>query len=313
MKSPQRYSHLDDHAAAGMTLPDDERVQFILADRFIRHRALNKLMIHLETLVLEPRRVRAWGLVITGDPGAGKTMLATSLSRRFAPITATDDAPQQVPIVSISMTGAREAKTIFNRTLEALGIPIVATLRGSDREELAIRMLRQLGVRLLIVDEIQDILNSTPRQQRIALDTVKLLMNEVKIPILALGIPKAILAMKADPHLNARFDYRELPSWKDNNDFEVLLHSLVRNLPLANPSHLTTTTLVRSILERTEGTLARIVRLIRYAAVHAILTGRECIDAQMLDLADEVPDLSGLTPPQEAGIERGSAGRRQAA
>jgi len=141
------------------------------------------------------------------------------------------------------------------------------------------------------VDEIQDILTSTARQQRIALDTIKFLMNELHIPIVALGTAEAPRAMQLDEHLNARFRYRELPVWKQDGYLVNFLDALEAILPLAKPSLLSSMPMMAAIIRLSGGVLDRIVKTICYAAAHAVETGDECITVTLLERADVEPPL----------------------
>ena len=285
----EHFTHLSADAALMAMEDNTTRIQRVLSDRFVAHRRLAEILDHARFLLLQPPQTRAWGLVVMGEPGAGKTMLAKSILRQFPPTPALEKSPMRIPAVMISMTGAREARTIFNRILEALAAPMIASMRGSDRERLVIRLLRDAQTRLLIVDEIQDILQTTVRQREQSLETIKFLMNELQLPLLALGIPKAMLAMKSDPHLNARFEYAELPNWKVGDDLAALLTALENALPLRRPSHLSSPSTMKEIVRLTKGILAKIVRLINHAAVQAITSDSECIDVRMLAAAMKVP------------------------
>jgi hypothetical protein len=221
-------SHLDQGLVYLLAEPDTVRVRFIQSDRFINYPRAVSIIEHAESLALQPKQTRAWGLGVVATPGAGKTMLAAALLRRLTsavPAIQADGRPS-IPALMISMTGAREARTINNRILDALKAPYGPNMRLADREVLVLDLLKRADARILIVDEIQDVLSSTARQRRVALDHIKLLMNSVHIPVLALGIPGAIEAMKEDPHLATRFEWRSLPTWKCTDETRDLLSAL---------------------------------------------------------------------------------------
>ena len=293
------YDHLDDDARALMDAPDVQRANAMLLDRFFTHERLEPILDHIEFLRHSPPHSRASGLIVSGVPGSGKTMLAEHVLRRYPPQESENGRPPTMPVLSISMTGGREAKILYNRMLERLGVPDVARYVGSDRERMVLKTCRAAGVRMLILDELQDLLTSTARQQRIALDTIKFLMNELSLPILALGTDEAPHAMKVDQHLNARFDQRVLPVWKQDAYLENLLDAVERKLPLARPSHLIGLQLSALLLKLSGGTLHKMMKLITYAAAHAVESGTEQITPQLLQLASRKPPVAAVRKAAE--------------
>lgn len=289
------YSHVLPEIQPLCDAPAVARITAIYEEKFITHQAVLEVIRYVLYQVSLPRQTRAWGLVVYGTPGSGKTQLSLAVANRLASCKALPGAKPRIPVVSITMTGAKDARTIFNRVLSSLQAPISPTIRNCDREKLAMELMIRGGVRALLIDEIQDVLFSTQYQQRLALDAVKLIMNEVGLPVVAFGTAKAADAMRSDPHLAARFDHKGLPTWKVNNDSRALLAALEKMLPLRNPSNLATSKQFKTIISTTNGMLARIVRLVNMAAVFAIQTGTECINEEMLQLAiNGVPDAPEL-------------------
>jgi len=213
----------------------------------------------------------------------------------------TPDGQRTHPAVGVSMTQAREARALYNRLLDNLGAPASASARYSDRERQLVRILRAFRTRLLVVDEIQDILTSSERQQRLALDAIKFLMNELSLPVLALGIDTASKALRVDKHLACRFEFRTLPVWTYDDDLSDFLEALEPLIALKLPSHLNSPTLMKTLVERSEGVLLKLVKLITHAAIYAVLDGKERIDVSLVLRADEYP------PVEIVNLDKGGA------
>ena len=80
-----KTTHLAPHVASQLSLEPVERARRMLVERFISHERLTPIMDHIAFLCLQPPQTRASGLVVSGKPGSGKTMLATAVRRRFPP------------------------------------------------------------------------------------------------------------------------------------------------------------------------------------------------------------------------------------
>jgi hypothetical protein len=288
------YDHLDEKTKGLMELPGAQRAHHMLIERFFTHDRLTPIFEHIEFLRFSPPQTRAAGLVVSGPPGSGKSMLASAVTRRYGPQMSDGVRAATLPVLSISMTNAREAKTLYSRMLMSLGVPDPARYVGSDRERRALELCRAAGVRLLVVDEIQDVLTSTPRQQRIALDTLKFLMNELSLPIVALGTAHAPDAMQVDEHLNARMRYRALPVWENDAVLANFLDAFERVLPLKLPSHLASPAIAKVLLRISKGELSSLVKCLCFAAAHAATDGVERILPAALETALDRPPVQAL-------------------
>ncbi|MCD9096501.1 TniB family NTP-binding protein [Luteimonas fraxinea] len=279
------FNHLDPSVRGLLDLSSEERAGRMLVERFITHERLVPIFQHVEFLIHMPTQTRANGLVVSGKPGSGKTMLSRAIQRRYPATPAENGEAASRPVLTINMTNAREAKTLYNRILGGLGVPDPGRYSGSDRERMVLKLCSAANVRLLVVDEIQDILTTTARQQRIALDTIKFLMNELSLPILTLGTSSAPAAMQVDEHLNARFKYRELPLWTRDEFLTNFLDTLEKALPLRKRSYLSSPTLSTDLIRLSGGVLQTIVQLVTHAAAHSVESGEDQITSKLLERA----------------------------
>jgi hypothetical protein len=300
MTSP---TDLSSNAPARLALPvvnmlpasDGERARAILEDRVILYPALQKVVTEAEWMVHEPRQTRARGLIVCAERGNGKTSMAALIHRRYKDYERTGNPCA----LSVSMSGIRDARSLYGRIMEALGSPARISHRLSDRELLVQRLLRDAGCRLLILDEVQDILLGSEREQLRALEGIKLLMNELKVNILAFGTDKADGGFRTDSHLAARFSAFRMPAWVEDESLANFLATYERYLPLRQPSDLASPDKLKVLASVGGGVLGRIVSRIQNAALAAIADGSEAITKEHLVAATTRPAACFLKPEKK--------------
>lgn len=135
---------------------------------------------------------------------------------------------------------------------------------------------------MLIIDEIHAMLSGTFREQRIFLNCLRFLANDLHLPLVYVGTHEAKQALMTDQQLADRFEARELPVWRDDTAFHQLLATFGSTLPLRKASGLREARLRKRILNLTDGVTVRICRLLEEAAVQAIVSGGEQIELDTL-------------------------------
>jgi hypothetical protein len=136
---------------------------------------------------------------------------------------------------------------------------------------------RQFGLRLLIIDEIHATLAGTFRQQRIFLNSIRFLANDLHLPLLCVGTHEAHQALLTDQQLADRFAAFELSQWRDDAAFAQLLKTFAAILPLRSPSDRCQPQIRQRILSLSEGVTVRICRIPEAAAIATITDGTERI------------------------------------
>jgi hypothetical protein len=195
----------------------------------------------------------------------------------------------RLPVVSIQMPPAPAERDLYEEILAAMGgIFAYSTSVTALRHRIRV-LARQLEVRMLVIDEIHSLLAGTFREQRIVLNAIRFLANDLRIPLVCVGTHEANQALMTDQQLADRFEAAELPAWEDDQFFHQLLLSFESILPLRIASDFRDPKVHKRIVSLTEGVLVRICRLIETAATEAIRSGQERIDLSSLkdDLVTE--------------------------
>lgn len=151
-----------------------------------------------------------------------------------------------------------------------------------DLEQVALRLMRAVDVHVFVLDEVHNILAGTFREQRIILNTLRYLSNELKISLVCFGVNEAREAISGDVQLARRFEEFPLARWSAEEAFEQLVLAIIRNLPLRQPTVLSARAL-RKILQATDGITAKIFRVLNDMAIEAIETGAERITDEAIE------------------------------
>ena len=283
------WGHLHTAARAALDLPTAERIEHIRRSRWIGYPRAKQLLAKLDDLLTHPKTHRMPNLLIVGDTNAGKTMLAN----RFVQLHPADDNPDGdaviVPVLVVQAPPGPDESRFYNTILEALFAPYNPRERVANKQVQVLRILKQIGLRILIIDEVHNVLTGPVNKQRLFLNVLKYLGNDLQIPLVGLGTKEALRAIQADPQLANRFEPAALPRWRLDQDFQMLLASFEQALPLRNPSRLADAQVARKLLALSEGSLGELAALLTAAAVYAVKSGAERIDAKLLAAIDWIP------------------------
>lgn len=175
-------------------------------------------------------------------------------------------------------------EAFFLQVLKAVEAPFDLARRRHRLgiRETTFRILREIGTRMLMIDEINSVLVGSARQQRQFLQLLRFLSNELQVAIVCAGVPEARFALRSDPQLRSRVADVALPPWIDGPELRAFVALLVQGLPLRRPSPVDSTPLRRLLVERSGGITLSICRAIERAGAAAIRDGREFIDLAAL-------------------------------
>ncbi len=279
-------------------LSEYERINIIQREQTLIHPAFCKAMNHVMWMVKHHPKDRAPGLIVSGPNGSGKTTFGNVMLQQYALLPPSASLENKKPCaVMISLSGLTTMRAVYGRILESINAPVNGYQRIADREIIVMRTLRLINCRLLILDEVQDLLKATVREQQRVLDAIKFIMWSLKIPVVALGTERTARAFDADSHLQARFEEIGFPHWACDDNLLDLLASIEEMLPLRGVVKLRTQEMVERILELSDGCLGVIFEVIRNAAIEAIATSKETLTVDSLRSIQDLPDHHCLDLP----------------
>jgi hypothetical protein len=271
-------------------LPVPERLARVPANRWIGYSRASQAVALLEHLLAhEPGRVRPRNLLVVGPTNNGKTVIAEHFLRMHPQHPSEDGEHEVIPVLLVQMPPSPTIGRLYAAVLSGLGMPGTMFGRSPDREAMAMRLLRKVGCRMLLLDELHNLLAASGTRQRELLNLLRYVGNELRIPIACFGTREAYLAIRSDDQLENRFEPFLLPAWEDGPEFGRLLASFEAVLPLCEPSGLGGPAMRAHILRRSEGTIGEVAALLAAAMEAALLAGEERIGRTALETAAYQP------------------------
>ncbi|MBE1162996.1 TniB family NTP-binding protein [Dyella acidiphila] len=219
-------------------------------------------------------------MLLTGNPGSGKSTFGEELARTY-----------EDKVVIVSAEGSRTMREFYGRVLDSLGGPAAHPSTTSDREMAVLRAIKSLGIKALVVDEIQDLSKGTDRELNRVLAGIKFLTNRARLPLICLGALDSSNAFRTDKHLAQRLRPFKLPEWKVDQAFADFVGNIEAILPLRRPSSLRNAEALTFLIKCSGGGLRAIMERIALAAAHAILSGEESLTLKTLEEAEFAPSV----------------------
>jgi hypothetical protein len=286
LQDPQDLTHLHESAQHVARLPDEERLRHVRADRWIGYSRATAALERLETLYGWPGKQRMSNLLLIGPTNNGKSMIIEKFRRAHPPISHPER--EQIPVLTMQMPSEPSVIRFYVALLAAMGAPLRPRQRLAEREQVALTLLRAVGVRVLVIDELHNVLAGRGESRREFLNLIRFLGNELRIPLVGVGTREAYLAIRSDDQLENRFEPYVLPRWEPDEEACSLLASFAASFPLRRRSSIAIVEMTRYLLTRSEGTIGEVTHLLTDAALAAIDSGEEAINQRTLLMASYV-------------------------
>lgn len=287
---------LIEKAKLALELSDEERIDLILRERWVRYVKAKEILDKLDELLIYPKRHRMPNLLIVGDTNNGKTMIASRF-QQLHPIDENVDGDAIVcPVILVQAPPTPDEGRFYDEILRKLSAPFKPKDPPGKKLFQVLTISDRVKLKMLIIDEIQDILAGSLRNQHKFRNAIKHLGNELQIPIVGVGTQEAFNAIQTDPQLANRFMPISLPRWEigdtvkcKKNPYLKLLSSFESVLPLKEQSNLTESRVALKLLNMSEGLIGELSAILNEAAVKAIRSKKERIDVNILNDINFIP------------------------
>jgi Bacterial TniB protein len=266
----------------------DERINRILSEKWIGYTRAREIHQKMGYLLIHPKTHRMPNMLLVAPTNNGKTILLQRFFDVHRPVITPETEQIKIPVLYIQAPFKPDEKMFYINILEALNAPYNIREKGLRLYQQVVSILKKVETKILIIDEIHHVLAGGYITQRVFLNMIKYLANDLQIVIIASGIRDALSAINTDKQLANRFEPALLPRWKMDEEYLRLLSSFEAILPLRKPSNLTEEAIAMKILSMSGGTIGEISTILKKAAIQAITSNKECIDLHLLGKTDYV-------------------------
>lgn len=266
---------------------------------FFPYPAAKRIQQLLLSRVMHPNLYRPIGALILGEPGNGKSFLLRDLKKQVMARQAGEGFPEFLPAISFDAPPGATRNLVFYALAEAVGMPLPA--RGiADRFIPQLRKtLHQRQVRVILVDELNNLLSGSEASQRKILDDLKSFTNTLGFPCILAGTPKSITVFQDDRQYLSRWPPILLPIWQRSPDFWTLILNLESEMEV-EPGVFANEEASDLILRHSEGAIGRIVQILNDSFQEAHDSGDAVITVEHIRRAC-FTDIPWVPPPPGGG------------
>lgn len=282
------FIHLHPAIVSVASSDKSTRIAWIKKSRWIGYPRAQEVLSKLDDILHHPREARMPNMLLIGKSNNGKTRLIQNFVQRHP----ADDNPNGEHIIAkvmyIQAPPVPSETALYYEILRNLFVSVPSSSVDARRSR-AVQILRDIQLKVLVIDELHNILAGTTVKQQSMLNVLKYLGNELQISIVGCGTSDLLRAVSIDPQIQNRFTPEIIPEWILNKEFKQLLKSFEVVLPLRKPSNLIEAKIASKILAMTDGLIGEVSGLLNVAAIYAINHDIEYITMDVLNKCGYIP------------------------
>ncbi len=269
-------------AQAVLQASPEERLEFLNKQFWIGYPAAINILMRLEHILSRPQIGRPEGISIIGGSNNGKTHLLDYFLKLHPATLSPGNTTMQIQVLSIEAPVGASRADFFDSLCYALHIPEISSgpmrrVRGRVNQA-----LREAGVKVIIIDELHNLIAGGEMRKRIILEQLKTFSNEHKIAVVGAGTDRALNTISLDEQYMSRMPPVKLPPWKMDRTFLGLLKAIEARMPLNEPSMLTDRNLAEFIFSQSKQSIGHAVGLIVDSTRLAIYKGKEKVTENLI-------------------------------
>ena len=160
----------------------------------------------LDALLAYPARDRMPCLLIYGDTGMGKTKIVRKFERLHPPTFCQATGVTRRPVVVAQIPPEPVERDLYRELLASLDAPALAGGTLAREKDVCRSLLRTVEARMIVLDQVNGMLAGTYRQQRVFLNALRFLANDLRAPLVCAGTDLARQALLTDAQLAERLE-----------------------------------------------------------------------------------------------------------
>ncbi len=265
-----------------------ERIEYVYRDRFVIYPKAKEVLEKLDELKAVADSIRPDSFLLVGPPNNGKTAIVSYFSKKNSPYE--DPEGVKIPVMYLQAPFKPDINIFFDSILEQIDPAFRKTDSLSTKLLKIKHYLREYETKVVIIDEIHNVLAGSKTKHREFMNALKNLTNDLNRPFVLVGTKDALLATDTDYQISSRFPPYILSTWSYDDNYLSFLKTYEVTLPLRKESKIAEQEeLSRKILEYSEGYLGEIVSIIKKLTILAIKSKKEKIDNSFLKQIRWIP------------------------
>lgn len=278
------YDHLDERAIRLLDLPNELRLAELDVPLWIGYGRAQAGLRFLGRILNHKKMDRMPCGIIVAHTNNGKTTLVRRFESLHQPVVHLDEGRTRLSILFVSAPRSPDVRAFYRMALDTMNVPTASSLKLGDLEADFLHYLRDLDVRMLIVDELHNLLAGPLKRRREFINMLRIVSNvPFRIPVVGVGTQEALQVLNSDDQMANRYLPFPLPRWNNDEEYLTLLDSYERILPLKEPSGLSERRLAARIFAMSERYIGEIYSILKLATAEAVQRGEERITLKILE------------------------------
>lgn len=264
-------------------LPFDDSVDAIFRPRWIEYDVAKEALTLMQQIMDHPPSHRPPCCLLVGDTNNGKTTIALQFSKVENRSYYEENNEERHPVVYLQAPPGPDLSQLYSGILRSLDAPFPKSSRWPAKQDQLLTLLPRFGVRMIIIDEIHNLIQGNRDQQQLFLNGLKFLTNELRIPIVALGTRNAESIFQTDQQMGNRFEPFRIPRWEPNEKYAIFVNRVIHSTGFEASKDFTNKRLINKIHVETNGLTGETTKLLHATIAIAADQGERIVSPSHLE------------------------------